>query len=132
MATEFYKKERAVYLFIRHQKSRLALGFVYNPAGWGTFLVPASKIQIQTREKPWPVFKLEGSTVHSVRQIGLDRIFEMTIDRKGSEISLIFEAIGPNGNVWLLDCDGRKQATLRKRDFTANDPYQPPPAAAPP
>jgi predicted ribosome quality control (RQC) complex YloA/Tae2 family protein len=37
------------------------------------------------------------------------------------------EAIGPNGNLWLLDTSGGIRATLRKKDFTEGDPYQPAP-----
>ena len=51
--TEFYKKERAAYFFAKKKgQSLMALGFVYHPAGAGCFVVPASKVKVDTREKP--------------------------------------------------------------------------------
>jgi predicted ribosome quality control (RQC) complex YloA/Tae2 family protein len=125
VSTEFYKKERAAYLFVKAAKSRQSLGFVYHPHGAGVFVVPASKVHLDTREKPWPVFKLEGATITNVRQLELDRIFVMHLERDSSRWELVCEAIGPNGNLWLLDEAGEIQATLRKRDFTPGQPYTP-------
>ncbi len=125
VSTEFYKKERAAYLFVKASKSRQALGFIYHPHGAGVFVVPASKVRLDTREKPWPIFKLEGGTITHVRQLGLDRIFVLDIERGSNNWELVCEAIGPNGNLWLLDEAGEIQATLRKRDFTPGQPYTP-------
>jgi len=124
VATEFYKKERATYFFIKKEKERSALGFVYHPAGSGVFLIPASKVKIETREKPWPIFALDGARIETVEQFGFDRIFELHCLQDGKKQTLAIEAIGPNGNLWLLDKDNGRQATLRKRDFVKGEPYK--------
>lgn len=124
ISTEFYKKLRAAYLIIKKDSSKLALGFVYHPAGSGCFCVPASKLKIETREKPWPIFGLDGAIVCDVSQPGLDRIFEITVDLNGKKKRLIMEVMGPNGNVWLTDELGGKEATLRKRQFQPGEAYQ--------
>jgi len=123
VSTEFYKKERAAYIFVKHNKSTNALGFLFHPTGFGTFIVPASKIKVETREKPWPFFEIVGATVKEVNQIDFDRIFEVVLEKANKR--LIFEAIGPNGNIWLVDSNNKILATLRKRD-TATDIYKPP------
>ena len=126
VSTEFYKKDRAAYLFVKAHKSRQALGFLYHPHGAGVFVVPASKVRHETREKPWPVFKLEGAVITRVQQLELDRIFILHLEeRDAGRWELVCEAIGPNGNMWLLDEAGEIQATLRKRDFTPGQPYRP-------
>ncbi|RKX23683.1 MAG: hypothetical protein DRP45_09935, partial [Candidatus Zixiibacteriota bacterium] len=79
VSTEFYKKARAAYFHVRQAKTVRALGFVYHPGGSGCFCVPSSKVKVETREKPWPVFGLEGSVITSVRQKGLDRVFELNV-----------------------------------------------------
>jgi len=38
--TEFYKKQREAYLHFKTKKSTLALGLVYHPHAYGTFLIP--------------------------------------------------------------------------------------------
>ncbi len=125
VSTEFYKKERAAYIFVKHHKSTYALGLLFHPTGFGTFEVPASKIKIETREKPWPFFELVGATVTDVKQVGFDRIFEIEVDKDKSKLRLIFESIGPNGNIWLLDSENKIKATLRKRDVETGDKYKP-------
>jgi len=129
VGTEYYKKERAAYIFIKAQKTRLALGFLYHPHGSGVFLVPASKIKLDTREKPWPFFELDGATLESVIQMGLDRLFEIALSfPKGAKDpkGLVGEALGPNGNLLLLDSNRNYLATLRKRDITPGTLYTPP------
>ena len=123
-STEFYKKERTALLFIK-QTQRVALAFQFHPTKAGVFVVPASKIDLDTREKPWPIFKLEGAKIVSVEQVGFDRIFRMILELDGKTSGLIFEALGPNGNLWLLDHENKIQATLRNRDYDAASPYQP-------
>ena len=127
VATEFYKKERAAYFIIKKDRTRIALGFLYHPAGAGTFLVPASKIRIETREKPWPVFDLEGAIITDVEQVGFDRIFSLTTTKENSISHILFEALGPNGNIWLLDDTRFIQATLRKKKYNQSTPYSAPP-----
>lgn len=125
VATEFYKKLRAAYFFIKKQRSKVAVGFVFHPAGSGSFCVPASKVHLDTREKPWPVFGLDGADIIGVEQLGLDRLFELTVELSGVVKRVVFEAMGPNGNLWLLDERGGRQATLRNRKFSTGEAYQP-------
>lgn len=126
VSTEFYKKERSAYIFIKKDKSTSTLGFVFHPAGFGTFCVPASKIRVDTREKPWPIFDMVGATITEIKQLGFDRIFEITIESDNTKRHLVFESIGPNGNIWLTDKDDIIQATLRKREYSPGARYQQP------
>ena len=126
-STEFYKKERAAYLFVKKGKNRNALAFIYHPVAFGFFMVPAGKISIQTREKHWPIFGLDGATVTSVEQMGLDRIFRIDIEKDGKSAACVFEAIGPNGNIWYVDSNGIIQATLRHKKYSSGEKYQPAP-----
>jgi predicted ribosome quality control (RQC) complex YloA/Tae2 family protein len=127
VSTEFYKKERAAFFFLKGKKSRLAFGFSYHPSGFGCYLVPASKITIETREKPWPVFDLVGGKVAGVKQLGFDRIIELSIDKDGEKSIMVIEAIGPNGNLWLLDTGRIRRGTLRKRKMGSGSLYEAPP-----
>lgn len=114
-------------MFVKIGKGRLALGFVYHPHGAGVFLVPASKIKLETREKPWPFFELNEATIMEVTQIGLDRIFDISVDCDGRELHIVCEALGPNGNLWLVDSDSNIKASLRKRAHKVGFHYSPPP-----
>lgn len=127
VATEFYKKERTAYLIIKGKK-RLALGFLYHPTKSGVFLIPPSKIELTTREKPWPIFGLEGEVISDIKQLGFDRFIEITFEKNKKKSYLIIEAIGPNGNLWHLDAAYSRKATLRKKDFKTGDRYETPPA----
>ena len=126
MSTEFYKKERSAFIFIKKDKSTNALGFVFHPAGFGTYLVPASKIKVDTKEKPWPIFDIVGATLTEIKQLGFDRIIKITIESGNIKRHLVFESIGPNGNIWLTDENNIIQSTLRKRKYSAGDKYQQP------
>lgn len=126
VSSEWYRKERAAYLFIKQGKNRLALGIVYHPAGSGCFLVPASKVRLETREKPWPIFDAEGATIASVKQHGLDRLFEIGLDHATRRHYLAVEALGPNANIWHLDEEHCLLGTLRKREFQPGRCYDPP------
>lgn len=126
VSSEWYRKERAAYLFIKQGKNRLALGIVYHPAGSGCFLVPASKVRLDTPEKPWPIFDAEGATIASVKQRGLDRLFEIGLDHTTRRHYLAVEALGPNANIWHLDEEHSLLGTLRKREFEPGQPYNPP------
>ncbi|MCK4462213.1 MAG: NFACT family protein, partial [candidate division Zixibacteria bacterium] len=127
LSTEFYKKERAAYFFIKNDKKRLALGFSYHPAGSGVFLVPASKIRIDTREKPRPLFGLDDAVIVKAEQLGFDRIFTLTVESSGATSHLLCEALGPNGNIWRLDESFARVASMRKKSFTPGTRYEPPP-----
>ena len=126
-ATEFYKKERAVYIILKQDKGRLALGLRYHPAGTGLFLVPASKIRVETKEKPRAIFSLDEGRVTAVEQLGFDRIISLNIETPTGSSRLLFEAMGPNGNLWHLDDSFGRLASLRRKSFTPGERYQPPP-----
>jgi len=122
--TKFYKKERAAYFFVKKDRSRLALGFIYHPAGSGVFLVPASKVKVETREKPWPIFDIKGAVIADVEQYPCDRIFRLAIEKDGVLSHLVCEALGPNGNIWLLDEAFAVRATLRKKKHVPGEKYK--------
>ncbi len=127
VATEFYRKERSAYLFIKKGKSRLALGMIYHPHGYGTFLVPASKIKVTTREKPWPIFKLEKAVIIGIEQPILDRIFSIDVHIDDTRSSILFESLGANANLWWLDENMHPLGTLRKREYDTKKNFQSPP-----
>ncbi len=127
--TEFYKKQREAYLFFKGKKGLFALGLVYHPHAFGTFLIPRGKIKIETTEKPWPFFQpAYGGIVESIVQFDLDRIFRINLAKNDETYSIITEAIGPNGNFWLLDNKDKVMATLRNKKYDSTEPYQPPKA----
>lgn len=128
-STEFYKKARAAYLFVKTRQGRAALGFHYHPQGSGVFLVPASKVNLDTREKPWPIFELDGARIEAVHQPTLDRIFRIDLTTEKDPLTLSVEAMGSNGNLWLLDRQDKILKTLRKRSFKPGDSYS---TASPP
>ena len=125
-STEFYKKLRTAHFLVRKGRERLGLVFVFHPAGSGVCCVPASKIILETTEKPWPIFGLDGAEVVDVIQPSLDRIFELVVSLGGESRRVVFEALGPNGNLWLLDRKGGKLATLRNRRYVQGTHYEPP------
>lgn len=124
-ATEHFRKERAAFMVFKGDQ-RLALGLLYHPVRHACYLVPASKLAVDTREKPLAFFALDGARVGQVEQIGFDRLIDITLETPGGIRHLILEAIGPNGNVWLLDDSRRILASLRKKEFAAGDVYEPP------
>jgi predicted ribosome quality control (RQC) complex YloA/Tae2 family protein len=126
-STAFYKKLRAAYIFVRSDSGHWAFGFLFHPGGAGVFLVPASKIEIETTEKPWPIFELAEATLSDISQIGLDRIFAIRLKTVSGDRQVICEAIGPNGNLWFTDTQNRILATLRHREHKSFDVYQPMP-----
>lgn len=124
VSTEYYRKQRAAWFFFRKDKKRSALGVIFHPAGFGVCLVPAGKVKIETNEKPWPVKGYEEAIVSTVEQIGIDRLIKISLRGK-SDRTMLVEAIGPNANVWLMDADQKIIGTLRKRDVSVGDQYQP-------
>ncbi len=127
IAAEFYKKEREAYLLLKTANGTFALGLAYHPTGFGTFLIPRGKIEVKTKEKPWPFFQqtLEGE-ISSVEQMGLDRIIRLNLIKDEIHYSIVIEAIGPNGNLWLLDGNNKILATLRNKQYDPDTPYSPP------
>ncbi|MCP4631927.1 MAG: fibronectin-binding domain-containing protein [candidate division Zixibacteria bacterium] len=127
IASEFYKKEREAYLFFKVKKGTVALGLAYHPTGFGAFVIPRSKIFVKTREKPWPFFQpVLNSEVVSIKQLGLDRIIRINLQNNSDKHSIIVEAIGPNGNLWLLESDNKILATLRNKKYETDIEYTPP------
>lgn len=124
VSTEYYRKQRAAWFFFRKDKKRSALGVIFHPAGFGVCLVPAGKMKIETNEKPWPVKGYENATVSAVEQVGIDRLIRISLTGE-SERTMLIEAMGPNANIWLLGSDQKIIGTLRKRDRTVGDQYQP-------
>jgi predicted ribosome quality control (RQC) complex YloA/Tae2 family protein len=124
VATQFYKKLRTALFVIQKDHERQALVFVYHPAGSGCFCVPASKIRLDTNEKPWPIFGLENADIEEIIQPELDRIFEVVIGTTGGRQRLVFEALGPNGNIWLVGADGTRKGTLRNRKFDKGEQFE--------
>ncbi|MDX9857731.1 MAG: NFACT RNA binding domain-containing protein [candidate division Zixibacteria bacterium] len=131
VATEFFKKERAAFFVVKKDKTVQTLAFVFHPAGSGVVLAPARKVRPDTKEKPWPIFGLDGSLVSGVEFPALDRIFYLSLLRPDkSTVRLAFEAIGPNGNVWLLDESHGLRGTLRNREYSDGSRYEPSPLPA--
>jgi len=127
ISSEFYKKEREAYLLFKVKKGTVALGLAYHPAGFGAFVIPRSKISVKTKEKPWPFFQpAYGAEIISVKQLGLDRIIKIDLIDRPDIYSIIVEAIGPNGNLWLLDDKAKISATLRNKKYDAETPYNAP------
>ncbi len=126
IATQFYKKSRTALFIVQKGHERLALALIYHPAGSGCFCVPASKIRLDTTEKPWPIFNLEEADIEDVTQPELDRIFEVILTRDSEKMRLVFEVLGPNGNIWLIGEDGTRKGTLRNRKYDKGDKYNAP------
>ncbi len=127
IGTEFFKKEREAYIHFKSESGVLALGLIYHPVSHGSFVIPRGKVNVETREKPWPFFQdAWESKVTSVNQLGFDRIIKIELDKNGEKYCIIVEAIGPNGNFWLTDGGGLILATLRNRDYDKSRQYQPP------
>lgn len=123
ISTEFYKKERSAYIICKN-KSRLALSFVYHPTKSGIYLIPPSKINLSTREKPWPIFSLDGAVIEKIEQLEFDRIIQIRLSHNDKTKYLVFEALGPNGNLWFLNDKMEKEATLRKKEIGKNELYK--------
>lgn len=122
IATEFYKKERTALLVIK-AKQKLALSFKYHPHHHGLFLVPISKINLETREKPWPIFGIKEALIKDVAQVGFDRAIRLTVEYDGAVKTILLEAIGTNGNIWLLGENDTIEATLRNKDYAEGERY---------
>jgi predicted ribosome quality control (RQC) complex YloA/Tae2 family protein len=126
-AIEYYRKERALQLYVKREK-RFCLTMSFHPRRNGFFILAAGRSRLETTEKPRPFAKemVEGR-VTAIRQYPNDRIVEMEVLSTGRRGYMIFEIIGPNGNVWLLDEAKRITASLRDKAFTFGEPYQPAP-----
>jgi len=127
-SSEFYRKERAAYLFFSGSKKKFALGLQFHPLAHGAFFVPAGKVRYDTPEKPFPFFQeLYGAKITLVEHVAFDRIIKLTLESgdSGASVSyIIVEALGPSGTLWLLDSSRCKQAVLRHRKFSTDETYE--------
>lgn len=124
LRTEFYKKQREAYIFFKNESAIYALGLVYHPIAFGAFLLPAGQVEMETSEKPWPFFqRIAGAMVQSATQLDFDRIIRINLKKDAADYTIIIEAIGPNGNLWLLDGDNKILATLRHRKYDQLQSY---------
>ncbi|MDD4051789.1 MAG: NFACT family protein [candidate division Zixibacteria bacterium] len=124
-AIEYYRKERALQLYVKREK-RFCLTMSFHPGRNGLFILPAGRSRLETTEKPRPFAReLVDGTLDALRQYPNDRMVEIAITSEGGRGYLIFEILGPNGNVWILDEKKRITASLRDKAFTPGQPYQP-------
>lgn len=123
VATEYFRKLRRTFILVRKAKSTFAIGLSFHPTGYGCFCLPAGKARPETNEKPWPFFEIDDYELVAVQQFGCDRVFELSLRQGEASRTVIVEAIGPNANLWLLDKNRHKTATLRKREISKDEPY---------
>jgi len=121
-----YRKERLLQIYVAGEK-RLCLNISYHPEASGFYILPASQSNLDVSEKPRPFARdLCGGIITSIRQVLNDRIVEIEIRNDDVSFFLAMELLGPNGNIWLLDAKRRILASLRNRDFSVGQVYQPP------
>lgn len=122
---EYYRKERALQLYFKAEKS-YCLTLSFHPQLSSFYILPAGQSRLETTEKYRPFARdiWEGQLV-SIRQIPNDRIVEIEVVREDRPWFLIFEILGPNGNVWLLDQDKKVIASLREKPSAIGRPHQP-------
>jgi predicted ribosome quality control (RQC) complex YloA/Tae2 family protein len=124
---EYYRKERAVQVYCRKDK-RYAVTLSFHPRQNGYYILPASKSRLDTPEKYRPFAReVWNGRIESIRQEPNDRIVEIAVATDGGRFYLVFEIIGPNGNLWLLDGNRGMMASLRHRSFNPGQPYEPTP-----
>ncbi len=124
---EFYRKERAVQVYIQAAK-KYCVTLSYHPDESGFYILPAGKSKLNTSEKYRPfAHEIWDSKINSIRQIPNDRIVEFEVTKGNLFRHLIFEILGPNGNLWFLDDSKIPIASLRRKKFDTGKPYQIPP-----
>lgn len=124
----FYRKERAAFLFFKKDKKKFALALRFHPVAHGCYIVPAGKVTLQSGssgEKPFPFFQeAYGMTLEGLEQLSFDRLIRLRLAEESKRRAIVLEALGPSGNVWLLDENDGRSAVLRNRDFTAGELYE--------
>ncbi len=126
-ACEFYRKERAAYMYFRREKTKSVFALSYHPQTHGAFVLPLSAIPPRGAEKPFPFFQqAAGAKVTSVAQIAGDRLIHIDVQVGSARMAVIVEAIASQSNLWLLDAENRKLATLRPREYAPGDTYAAP------
>lgn len=126
---EYYRKERAVQLYLKRERS-YCLTMSFHPQHHGFYILPAGKSRIDTPEKYRPFAReIWDRTVTEVNQLPNDRIIELAIG-SGAPAFLVLEILGPNANMLLLDSSRKFTDSLRERRGSSGAIYQP--AALPP
>jgi predicted ribosome quality control (RQC) complex YloA/Tae2 family protein len=98
----------------------------FHPRRSGFYVLTAGRSRLDTSEKYRPFARdTWGGTVVSIGQIPNDRIVEIEVRAGDKRWLLVFEILGPNGNLWLLDSRKSMIASLRQKKFTAGEPYAP-------
>lgn len=124
---EYYRKERAVQVYCKCDK-RYAITLSFHPRQNGFYILPASRSRLDTPEKYRPFAReVWNGRIESVKQIPNDRIVEIAVATEGGGFYLVFEIIGPNGNLWLLDGNRGMMASLRHKSFNSGQSYEPTP-----
>ncbi len=124
---EYYRKERAVQIYLDEER-RHCLTMSFHPQRNGFFVLPSSRSRLDTGEKPRPFAReMVGGRIVSVAQRPNDRIVEFEVKTEAGSGYLIFEILGPNGNLWVTDGDKNLVGSLRDRKFVAGQRYEPSP-----
>lgn len=124
---EYYRKERAVQIYCRKDKP-YAVTLSFHPRQNGFYILPASRSRLDTPEKYRPFAReVWNGKIESIQQVPNDRIVEIAVDAENGRYYLVFEIIGPNGNLWLLDSSRNMMASLRHKSFDVGRPYDPAP-----
>lgn len=127
IGVEYYRKERTVQVYLKGDK-RNCVTMSFHPQRSGFYIQGAGRSRLDTTEKYRPFAKeVWGGTVISIRQFPNDRIVELEAIVGDGRWFLIFEVIGPNANLWLLDSRKRMIASLRQKQFSPGTPYEPSP-----
>jgi len=122
---EYYRKERTVQIYLEGPK-RHCMTLSFHPQRSGFYILSAGRSRLDTQEKYRPFAQqVWNGTVKAVRQFPNDRMVEMTLDVKSDIRYLILEALGPNGNLIVLDDARRMIASLRPKKTAIGQPYQP-------
>ncbi len=123
---EYYRKERAVQLYLKKDK-RYCVTLSFHPQRSGFYVLSPGRSRLDTTEKYRPFAKeVWDGSIDAIRQLPNDRIVEIQISGGDKRWYLVFEILGPNANLWLLDGDRRMTASLRQKQFTDSQPYDPP------
>lgn len=122
---EWYRKERAVQLYYKADR-RNAITMSYHPQRSGFFILPAGRSRLDTKEKHRPFAReINGGDITSITQVPHDRFVEITVDNNSKRQYLVFEVIGPNGDVLILDNDRIVRASIRNKKGIEGKPYAP-------
>jgi predicted ribosome quality control (RQC) complex YloA/Tae2 family protein len=123
-AIEYYRKERTVQLYVKGER-RNCLTMSFHPQRSGFYILPAGRSRIDTPEKYRPFAREAwGGNIVTVKQHPNDRIIEVEVTKADNKWYLIFEILGPNGNLWFVDVKRQYLASLRNKKFTLGGKYK--------